>query len=203
MGEIAGQNGQLAWQEIAIARTAGLDQAGEHPGNAQGIQRADNGKLGLKVFAVLAAGGAISRHGRLARAGRDLAAGILDQHGHVPGRPAAHRVLEIEQADPRLAGPFGQPDQVFRMIVAQGEDTGARKGLRDQGFALLGPALRGCLAPAHLRVVFRHPVGELVGIGPERQCIEIKDRPDLAMAARGLRRRGRVQVSEQLRRAGV
>jgi hypothetical protein len=70
-------------------------------------------------------GGQVAVEHGLLQLGRDVAAGVLQQVGQVPGRVGAQGVLEVQQADAGHAVAARQPQQVLGVIVAVGEDVGA------------------------------------------------------------------------------
>ena len=141
MLQVAGEQAFLARQEVVIALLAVAgDEAGKDAGDAQRVQRTDNGQPLPEIRFGLAGLLQIGADGRVAGGWRHLAAGILHQHRHVPGVPADDGVLKVQEADPGAAFAFGQPDEVFSMIVAQGQLTREGAGHVDQRVTLAFPA---------------------------------------------------------------
>ena len=132
MGEVADEVGFDPRQVLEVMRLAvATVEAGEdaedlggalaaHDRVGAGEGRHVEGGIGASPLAGIEADELqfeLRRHGH---------ARILQKGGDVVGRRAQHRVLEVDDADPLQPFALGQPDQVGRMIVAQG--PGGRRG---------------------------------------------------------------------------
>ena len=60
--------------------------------------------------------------------GLSVLARVFEQRHHIEGDRPDHGVLKVEQADPGKPPALGQPHQVGRVVVIQGEAPGARLG---------------------------------------------------------------------------
>ena len=135
MGEVADEVGFDPRQVLEVLRLAvALVEAGEDAEDLGGALRGHDrvgpregrdveGGIGGPPLARIEADQLqleLRRHGH---------ARILQQRGDVVGRAAQHRVLEVDQADPLQPLALGQPDQVGRMVVAQGPGGGRGQNL--------------------------------------------------------------------------
>ena len=126
MRQVLPEVGLYAWQMNEILRLlVPLIEAGENPEDLGGALRPENG-IGPGEIRHVERG--VVRQAQLrveteqaelevARYGHPR---ILEQGRDVIGGMAEHAVLEIDQPDPGDAFAVRQPDQVRRMVVAQG-----------------------------------------------------------------------------------
>ena len=126
--------------------------------------------------------------------GRDIAPGVLQERHQVVGARADHRVLEVEQAAGRGAGPPVQDHEVVHVIVAQHQGIGHRPGDREDrapGRHVAPPRRVGGWAAGQRRHV---PVGQQHRLVDEPRVVVGRQ----AGGLRHLRRRLAVQLDQQV-----
>jgi hypothetical protein len=193
-----------AWLELVVAGLfIARHKAREDAHDAHGVHRAEHREAFVEVAARAARAIEIGADGSLAGFGRDVAAGVVQQHRHVPLAPAEDGVLEVEQADALQAVALREPDEVFGVRVAQDEGAGIILGLGDQVLAHALPAQAGLFADAHVQIALRHPFDEQVDVRGEGEMIVGQDRPFAAAIGQREGRRRAMDGGEDIAGGGI
>ncbi len=124
---------------------------------------------------------------RCLQRGRDVAAGVLQQVGQVPGGVGAQGVLEVQQADAGHAVALGQPQQVLGVVVAVGEDAGAGLAAHPDRGPQGVPFGDGRVGERRHPRELRPPFQEGVGGDLQRQGVVGQQRPGCAARPSGRR----------------
>ena len=193
MAPHAGQEGAVAG--FAVAE----NQPRENADDAGLVEGGQGGVVGHELFAVDCGpqGEVVVQHGRF-QFGGHVAAGVLEQGVQVPGRVGQNAVLEVDHADAGGARAVRQPEQIFGVVIAVGEDSGSLRGAAAEGSPEFVPFGGVIGADGNARFEFRQPLDEEVGAGLQGQVVVGEQGPGCARRFEDGGRDGVLQDGEGL-----